>query len=154
MTLRPLNETLDSLRLTLQQLEQTADLAADAHTLAKIKRIILSRIADLEVLSALARSNEPHISESAGTGPITPQTSASDTIIPQTSSSENATAPEPGQVSDQNPSQHTRRFKAGFDSLPQARVTHLATILGNCRGTQQNLSQALGRKEIGLQQKA
>ena len=53
MSTRPSRETLESLRLTLQKLEQTADPTSDAQAVAELKRIIVKRIADLEMLDAL-----------------------------------------------------------------------------------------------------
>jgi hypothetical protein len=46
-TRRPSPETLESLRATLQQLEQTNDPADESFP--ELKRIILARIADLEL---------------------------------------------------------------------------------------------------------
>ena len=54
MSLRPTPQTLESLRLTLQNLEQTADPTSDPQELAELKGILLKRIADLEVLDALS----------------------------------------------------------------------------------------------------
>ncbi len=53
MTARPTQETLESLRVTLQKLEQTTDLASDGHDVIELKRILLNRIAELEALNAL-----------------------------------------------------------------------------------------------------
>lgn len=53
MPRRPSRETIESLRLTLQNLEQSAGAAADAEGAGELKRILLARIADLEVLDAL-----------------------------------------------------------------------------------------------------
>lgn len=50
---RPYKETLESLSITLQKLEQTSDPASDEHAVAEPKRILLGRIADLEALNAL-----------------------------------------------------------------------------------------------------
>ena len=49
MTIRPAGETLASLRLTLQNLEKTQGPNAGAEELAALKRILLQRIADLEL---------------------------------------------------------------------------------------------------------
>ena len=54
MSLRPTPQTLESLRLTLQNLEQSADPTSDPQELAEFKGILLKRIADLEVLDALS----------------------------------------------------------------------------------------------------
>ena len=53
MVPRPKKDTLESLRVTLQQLEQTADPARDAESMAQLKRVLMNRIADLELLEAL-----------------------------------------------------------------------------------------------------
>jgi hypothetical protein len=53
MNLRPARETLDSLRVTLQKLEQTTDPASDGHDVAELKQILLNRIAELEALNAM-----------------------------------------------------------------------------------------------------
>jgi hypothetical protein len=44
---------LESLRLTLLKVEQSADPEQDAEALAELKRILLQRIADLETIQAL-----------------------------------------------------------------------------------------------------
>jgi len=53
LSLRSSRETIESLRLTLESLDQSPDPAADARELAELKRILLARIADLEMLDAL-----------------------------------------------------------------------------------------------------
>ncbi len=53
MTTRPARETLDSLRITLQKLEQTTDPASDGQDVTELKQILLNRIAELEALQAL-----------------------------------------------------------------------------------------------------
>jgi hypothetical protein len=53
MNLRPARETLDSLRVTLQKLEQTADSSSNGHDVAELKQILLNRIAELEALHAM-----------------------------------------------------------------------------------------------------
>jgi hypothetical protein len=53
MTLRPPRETVESLRLTLQSLEQSADPTSNPDEVAELKQILLKRIADLEILDAL-----------------------------------------------------------------------------------------------------
>ncbi len=50
---RPAHETLESLRLTLRKVEQSAEPEQDAEALADLKRILLQRIADLEAVEAL-----------------------------------------------------------------------------------------------------
>lgn len=54
MSLRPSPQTLESLRHTLQNLEQSADPTSDPQELAELKGILLRRIADLELLNALS----------------------------------------------------------------------------------------------------
>lgn len=53
MTARSAQETLESLRITLQKLEQSSDPASDGHDVAELKQILLNRIAELETLQAL-----------------------------------------------------------------------------------------------------
>jgi len=53
MTLRPTREAIENLRLTLQTLEQNFESVDDEPAMAKFKRILLSRIADLEAAEAL-----------------------------------------------------------------------------------------------------
>jgi hypothetical protein len=50
---RPAHETLESLRLTLLKVEQTAEPDQDREALADLKRILLQRIAELEAMQAL-----------------------------------------------------------------------------------------------------
>jgi hypothetical protein len=50
---RPAEETLESLRLTLLKVEQSAEPEQDAEALAELKRILLQRIAELEAIQAL-----------------------------------------------------------------------------------------------------
>lgn len=50
---RPSCDTLRSLRITLQKLEQNSDGDEDASAMVELKRILLNRIAELEVVSAL-----------------------------------------------------------------------------------------------------
>ncbi len=53
MTSRSARETLDSLRVTLQKLEQASDPASDGQDVTELKQILLNRIAELETLQAL-----------------------------------------------------------------------------------------------------
>ena len=71
MSLRPTPQTLESLRLTLQNLEQTADPTSDPQELAELKGILLKRIADLEVLDALSSHSavSPASDEQSNPGP-------------------------------------------------------------------------------------
>ena len=52
-SLRAPRETIDSLRITLQSLEQSAEATSDPEVVAELKRILLRRIADLEMIDAL-----------------------------------------------------------------------------------------------------
>jgi hypothetical protein len=54
MPLRPDEDVLNSLRITLQKLEQDPNVAQNAESLAAFKNIILNRIADLEMAATLA----------------------------------------------------------------------------------------------------
>ncbi len=65
MTARSPKETLESLRVTLQKLEQTSYAASDTQDIAELKQILLNRIAELEALSAM----EPTEIESAPSSP-------------------------------------------------------------------------------------
>jgi hypothetical protein len=53
MTPRSSKETLESLRVTLQKLEQTTDSPSNGQDIAELKQILLNRIAELEALSAM-----------------------------------------------------------------------------------------------------
>jgi hypothetical protein len=59
-TLRSVPDTIETLRNTLQKLEQNLDPTADAVALADLKRVVLNRIAELEIVKALA----PEVAES------------------------------------------------------------------------------------------
>ncbi len=50
---RPAHETLDSLRLTLLKIEQSAEHDKDAEAMVELKRILLRRIAELEAIQAV-----------------------------------------------------------------------------------------------------
>ena len=66
MTARSTQETLESLRVTLQKLEQTADPASNGQDVVELKLILLNRIAELETLHALqpaAAEPEPKASD-------------------------------------------------------------------------------------------
>jgi hypothetical protein len=62
MTARSARETLESLRITLQKLEQTSDPASDRQDVAELKQILLNRIAELETLQAL-HPEEPEVAQ-------------------------------------------------------------------------------------------
>jgi hypothetical protein len=61
---RPARETLDALRLTLLQVEQNAEPGTDPESLAELKRILLSRIGELEAIQALESASEASTTES------------------------------------------------------------------------------------------
>src|SRR4051794_30547117 len=62
---RPASELIQSLRLTLQKIEENFASAEDEPNIAELKRILLLRIADIEATEALrkaeasATANEP-----------------------------------------------------------------------------------------------
>jgi hypothetical protein len=86
-------DTLRSLRITLQKLEQNFDPDGDASAMAELKRILLNRIAELELVGTLESRNGdqadtsdpselPALMQSAATdGP--PQTLAKTKIDPE-----------------------------------------------------------------------
>ena len=53
MTRRPTPKSLESLRVTLQKLEQTEDPDSGEHSISELKRVVLNRIADLELSKKL-----------------------------------------------------------------------------------------------------
>ena len=59
MTLRSIPDTIESLRVTLQEVERTMDAVHDSADLAELKRILLDRIAELEI--AQTRTAEPAV---------------------------------------------------------------------------------------------
>jgi hypothetical protein len=81
---RPTRDTIESLRLTLERVEQSIDPSADAQEIAELKRILLARIADLEAVTALeaqspmssavVTAEEPTKETVAETAPETPPT--------------------------------------------------------------------------------
>jgi hypothetical protein len=54
---QPPADTLRSLRITLQKLEQNFDADGDASAMAELKRILLNRIAELELVGTLESRN-------------------------------------------------------------------------------------------------
>jgi len=58
MNPRPHFNTLESLRATLQKLEQSSDPGQDEASMAELKRVLLNRIADLELSQTLERTAE------------------------------------------------------------------------------------------------
>jgi hypothetical protein len=61
MTLRSVPDTIESLRVILQEVEQTIGEVHDSADLAELKRILLDRIAELEI--AQARTAEPAVNK-------------------------------------------------------------------------------------------
>jgi hypothetical protein len=70
MSLRAPRETIESLRLTLATLEQSADPSGDAQVIAELKRILLARIADLEAVTAV--DTQAEVSTPPDEPPATP----------------------------------------------------------------------------------
>jgi len=58
MTLRSIPDTIGSLRVFLQEVEQTMDAAYDSADLVELKRILLDRIAELELEQARTINQE------------------------------------------------------------------------------------------------
>ena len=52
MTLRSMPDTIESLRVLLKKVEQTTGVARDSADLAELRRILLHRIAELEIAQA------------------------------------------------------------------------------------------------------
>jgi hypothetical protein len=69
MTARSARETLESLRITLQKLEQTSDPASNREDVAELKQILLNRIAELETLHAL-HPEEPEVAQAPATSDL------------------------------------------------------------------------------------
>ena len=61
MTLRSIPDTIESLRVTLQEVEQTMDPVHDSADIAELKRILRDRIVELEI--AQARTAEPAVNK-------------------------------------------------------------------------------------------
>ena len=55
---RPTLETLESLRATLQKLEQTDAASDDSKSISELKRVLLHRIADLELAQILEKTTD------------------------------------------------------------------------------------------------
>jgi hypothetical protein len=53
MVIRPSNDLLESVRVTLQKLEHGLDPIQDVPAMAELKRMVLLRIAELEAVNAL-----------------------------------------------------------------------------------------------------
>ena len=74
MTPRNTRETLDSLRVTLQKLEQTADSVSDGRDVAELKQILLNRIAELETINALQPAQADPVAAPSDLPHLTPET--------------------------------------------------------------------------------
>ena len=79
-------DTLDSLHLTLQRLEQASNSAEDQQAMADLKTIILNRRAELEVLQALGQEDNASTAE---------MTQPADLVAPSTSTKNEYSAPSP-----------------------------------------------------------
>ena len=97
MTPRPMPDTIETLRLTLQRLEQTTDPARDSAHLAGIKRVLLNIIAELEIAQALESSAPNTATAAAATAPD------SAALIPPTTITEEAGAQQATGTSTSNP---------------------------------------------------
>jgi hypothetical protein len=86
---RPTRDTLRSLRITLQKLEQNSDADEDASAMVELKRILMNRIAELELLSALESGNPQEV-----------DTSDNPPALPALLQMGEAAAKEPGDTSD------------------------------------------------------
>ena len=75
---RPAHETLESLRLTLLKVEQTAEPDQDREALADLKRILLQRIAELEAMQAL----ESAVALESASGPAEDKPNPADLVPP------------------------------------------------------------------------
>lgn len=58
MRRRPTSKTLKSLHITLQRLEQTAAPAETPESMSELKRVVLNRIADLELTQILETTED------------------------------------------------------------------------------------------------
>lgn len=79
-------DTLESLHLTLHKLEQASSSVEDQQAMADLKRIILNRIGELEVLQALGPKET--VDEAAATQPA-------DLIPPPVATEQDYVAPSP-----------------------------------------------------------
>jgi hypothetical protein len=87
MTARPTRETLESLRVTLQKLEQTADPASNGQDVLELKQILLNRIAELETLNALERQPDAEAASAPSDLPPLPVVTEEDAIAETAGSS-------------------------------------------------------------------
>jgi hypothetical protein len=69
---RPAQGTLESLRLTLLKVEQSAEPEHDAEALAELKRILLHRIAELEAMQAIESAAAPTADQPNPANPVPP----------------------------------------------------------------------------------
>jgi len=83
MPRRPTPKTLDSLKVTLQKLEQTDTPAQDPDSMSELKRVLLNRIADLELTKTLVTSDtEPETEDRPEPADLAPlPTLAEETIL-------------------------------------------------------------------------
>jgi len=63
MTLRSIPDTIESLRLILQEVEQTMEAVYDSADLLELERILLDRIDELELELAQARTADQEWTE-------------------------------------------------------------------------------------------
>jgi hypothetical protein len=89
MNPRPLPNTLESLRTTLHKLEQTSDPDQDEASMTELKRVLVNRIADLELSQALS----PAVDEATAR----PEP---DELVPPSSIPESESAPAPLDTTD------------------------------------------------------
>ncbi len=72
---RPNQETPESPRTTLQKLEQTDAPPGDPKTISELKRILLNRIANLELTQILDKSSDPATDKATDPADLVPQPS-------------------------------------------------------------------------------
>jgi len=83
MKARPAHETLESLRLTLLKVEQTAEPDQDREALADLKRILLQRIAELEAIQAIeVQAGESAAALQSAPGQTEDKPSSADLVLP------------------------------------------------------------------------
>jgi hypothetical protein len=70
--LRPVVVTLESLHMTLQKVEQTADPSQDAAAIEELKRIFLRRIAELEAELALDETPDAQATKTPASAELAP----------------------------------------------------------------------------------
>ena len=72
---RPTLETLESLRATLLKLEQTDAAPDDAKSISELKRVLLNRIADLELTQILEKTTDGATDKPVQPADLVPPTS-------------------------------------------------------------------------------